>query len=173
MMISIKEQIDYIIKDDISGNTFVKYTNVEEFPEIEETTRKILKHHGLPNDEWSFPPLLTDGKIRKLSNSLLMVGENKIIEKKYCIEIPSQRFITLSGNGKKRLINTSIEKFIEVNYLLCKYTDEIEDKNIFGSYWENHEKYAKALQKLLEESEPQIMETIWGNQIDERFNGVI
>ena len=173
MMIPIKEQIDYIKKDEITRNIFVKYTNVDDFPELSESTREILKKYGLPSYEWYFPPLITDGKIRKLSNSLLLLGENKIIREKYCIEIPTQRYITLSGNGEKTLINTSIEKFIETDYLLSKYTDEIENKKIFGPYWENHEKYAKALQKLLEEAEPQIMETTWANQIDERFNGVI
>lgn len=172
-MVSIEEQIAYITKD---FGTFVKFTNTEDFPELSETTRSFLKNYGVYSYEKGYPPLVTDGILKKLDNDLIQIGKfHELNGKFYCINSETSQIVGYeTSKNRIYIINSSIQKYIETLYTYKLFSWEIEGEEVLGEYWENHEKYAKKLQEMLETVEPNIMEyPTWGIQVEERFLGVI
>ncbi len=172
-MVTIEEQFKIIMAEGF-GNV-VTFTNSDDFLELSIESRGFLKTYGLMNYEYTMPPLLTDGILKKYNNNLIQIGIDNV-DQLYCIDTNTDEFVLIDLKNKKHIINSSIIKFIESKYVLKKFSIEIEEKEIYGKYWENenYKKYAKKLKELFLEVEPNIMEyDIWSNQVLERELGVI
>ena len=150
-MATITEMTEYLGKD-----RFVKFTNTDDYPELDSTTKDILKNNGVLSREFTYPFLQTDGKLKKLGNGLLQIGTGRM-ENPFCID-KNNKFVGYNLKTKKiRNINSTLQKYIETLYTYRKYCVEISQKEILGDYYKNHKKYAKKLQEMLEEVEPDIM----------------
>lgn len=169
---TLQEKIDYIGRD-----KFVKFTNTEneEFSGLSKELRTFLKDIGIYSNRRGYPYLTTDGKLKKFSDTLVQFGEG-IVGDPFCIDIKNkEKIIGYNLDIKNtRLINTSIEKYIDCLYITYYFSREYESKEKFGVYYKNHKKYAKELLKMYQQIEPKVMElSTWGGLIEEMDLGVI
>ncbi len=170
MGITLDQKIDYIGRD-----KFVKFTNVESFPKLSKELKNLLQEIGIYNNRKGYPYLTTDGKLKKLNDTLIQIGED-IVGSPFCIDLSNKEAVIGYDLKDKSIdkINTSLEKYIECLYELRFYTNEIEGKEKLGPYHKNHKKYAQELKKMFEKVEPKIMEyPIWGGRVYEMELGII
>lgn len=172
-METIEEQFKLIMADGLGD--VIKFSNTNEFLELNLENRDFLKNYGIISYEYNMPSIITDGILKKYDETLIQIGIDTV-DYPYCIDINTNEFLFIDKNKNKHIINSSIKKFIETYYILTKFQIEIEEKEIYGEYWENenYKKYAQKLKELFLEVEPNIMEyDIWSNQVLERELGVI
>lgn len=170
MNITLDEKIKFIGRD-----KFVKYTNTDEFPELSEEVRNFLKNIGIYSNEKGYPYLTINGKLKKFKENCIQFGEGHVGTIYYIDILDGER---IKGHDEDEdytsLINSSILKYINCLYALYYYTDEIEDKEIYGEYWKNHKKYAAKLKELFEEYEPNIEKySTWAGRVEEMDLGII
>ena len=111
-MTSLKEKVDYIIQDGLGK--FVKYTNTEEFTELSLDTRNFLKEFGLYSYKYDFPPLFTNGRLEKINEKYIKVGQEDL-GNAFCIDIDTGRPIEPSF---KRFIY-ALAKFVISLFVLA------------------------------------------------------
>ena len=170
---TLQEKIDYIGKD-----RFVKFTNTDEYPQLSSKLRIFLEEVGVYSYAKGYPYLLTDGKLVQFDKNLIRFGKTRIVDHPFCIDTSNnERIVGINIEDRSiDIINTSLEKYIECLYELRYYTNEIEGKEVFGAYYdnENHKKYAKEFQKMLEKIDPKAMEyPTWGGRVEEMELGVL
>lgn len=167
---TLQEKIEYIGQD-----KFIKFTNTDDFPQLSSNLRTFLKEIGVFSNRKGYPYLTTDGKLKKFTDSLIQFGVG-VVDDPFCIDISNNEQIVGYDLKDKSIdvVNSSIEKYIECLYTLRYYTNEIEGKEVYGSYYENHKKYAKELLKMFVKIEPEAMELpTWGGRIEEMESGVL
>ena len=168
---TLQEKIEYIGID-----KFVKFTNTDDFPQLSESLRTLLKEVGVFSYSKGYPHLLTDGKLVQFDKNLIQFGKFKILDYPFCIDSANnERIVGLNLEDKTfRIINTSLEKYIECLYVLRYYTNEIEGVEKFGAYYKNRKKYAKELLKMYQTIEPKAMEyPTWGGRIEQMEAGIL
>ena len=167
----IAEKIEYIGSD-----KFVKFTNVDDFPQLSNTLRTFLKEVGIYCNRKGYPYLHTDGKLIQFDKNLIQFGKSHIMENPFCIDISNKERIVGYDLKTKSIdiINTSLDKYIECLYATYYFSNEYEGKEKLGVYYKNHKKYAEELKKIFEKIEPKAMEfPTWGGLIYEMDLGVI
>jgi hypothetical protein len=171
-------QLETIVKL-LERDKFLKVTNTEDFPELSQETRNILKNYGLPTYEYgTYPRIVTDGKLKRFTNDLIEIGIFPVMEDKYCIDISDgEKVVSYDLPTQEiRVVNSSLKKFLECKYTMAYYYRNIEFAKKYGDYNEgnNHKKYAKILRDMLNEVEPNIEQyETWEDELFQKELGVI
>lgn len=170
MNLTIAQIVEFLKEDN-----FTKFTNVDDFPNLDDETKDILKNYGIPNKEWGcYPRITNDGKLKKVDDNLVEFSLNWV-DDKYCIDKQTKKIMFINEDSKKiSQVNSSLKKFLECKYTMAYYYSEIEFKEKYGNYWENRMKYVSILRDMLNEVEPGIENyPIWEEEIMEKELGVI
>lgn len=168
---TLQEKIEYIGQD-----KFVKFTNTDDFPQLSNQLRIFLKEIGIYSNRKGYPYLTTDGKLVQFDENIIQFGKTWIVEHPFCIDIKNnERIIGIDPKDNDiRIVNSSIEKYIECLYITYHFSRVYESGEKFGPYHKNHKKYAKELLKMFEKIEPKAMEyPTWGGLIEEMDLGII
>ena len=171
---TFEEKIKYIDKDKGFGK-FVKFTNVEDFPKLDNETKSILKNYGVYS--YHQGRLITDGKLIKIDDTKIQFGKSPWVEVLYYIDISKNNAIFghIKSENRNFPVNNSLKKYIECLFIMRYYSVEIEGEEIFGEYYENqnYKKYAAKLKEMFLEIEPNIMKTSWSSEVLEREIGAL
>lgn len=170
---SLPEMITYLADDH-----FIKITNTDDFPQLSEETRDILKNYGLPGKEGTTQDIVTTGKLSWYKPHLVEIGflKYKDLGPKYCIDLEhNERIVFVDHEGEISPVNTSLRKFLECKYTVVWYYETIESSEKYGPFFENdnHIKYAKVFREMLNKVEPGIEHfPYWEELIFEKELGV-
>lgn len=171
---TFEEKIKYIAKDKGFG-TFIKFSNVDDFPNLDNETKNILKNYGV----YSFKKgrLITEGKLIKIDEHRIQFGKSPYINTIYFIDTSKNNKIFGLDYSDNEIfpVNTSLKKYLECLFVMYYYSEEVEGEEIFGPYFENQNyvKYAAKLKEMFLEIEPNIMEFYWSADVIERNLGVL
>ena len=174
MNITLDEIVTLLERD-----KFLKITNTEAFPELSQETKNILKNYGIPTEEYgTYPRIVTDGTLKRFKNNLIEFGIFPVMEDKYCIDIADgEKIVSYDVSTKEiRIVNSSLQKFLECKYTMAYYYRNIEFAKKYGDYNEgkNHLKYAKILREMLNKVEPNIEQyETWEDELFQKELGVI
>jgi len=167
------EMITYLADDH-----FIKITNTDDFPQLSEETRDILKNYGLPGKEGITQDIVTTGQLSWYKPHLVEIGylKYKDLGPRYCIDLENnERVVYIKENGEISPVNSSLRKFLECKYAITWYYQTIEFPEKYGEFYENdnHIKYGKVFRELLDKVEPGIERfPYWEFQIIEKELGV-
>lgn len=164
---NFEQKINYIGKGD-----FAHFNNCHAFPDISNELKMFLQETGFYSHKMAYPYFTTTGKLLSVSSSLLGIAENRI-GRILCIDLEKDEALVVFNpkNEEVTIVNSSLKKYTECLNVMRYFTNEIETKNIFGSYEKNRVKYAHKLLEMFNEVEGDIRKSpIWSVQVYEREN---
>jgi hypothetical protein len=160
----------------LQAGTFKIFADTDQFPELSEATRMLLKDVGLFHAPGDYPYLHINNELVRLNDSLICIGKNRV-DNPVCIDPSDDEKVILYRSGESKVvINTSIRRFLETQYIFYYYYSEIEFKELLGAYREdeNRLKYTQILKDMLLRVEPELMQfNFWSEHILDMETGIL
>ena len=148
-------------------------TNVE----LSAKQREILYTIGLPNYNGYGGTYKMLDALTLIDNRYLKFATREDDEDTYFefLDTKTGHVFFRSFDSDYRLLNTSLESYLIYIYIYIRFTKEIKLPQILGKYSENdnHEKYAKELNRRLLEWNDDVEKGAWFSLIEEMGYGVI
>ena len=116
---TFEDKIKYIAKFKGFGE-FVKFTNVDDIPELDDETKNILKNYGVYS--YHQGRLITDGKLIKIDDTKIQFGKSPWVEVLYYIDISKNNAIFghIKSENRSFPVNTSLKKYLECMKILVQ-----------------------------------------------------